>query len=144
MVNNVQPLKIELKFFHLTLALSMDLQSDLLSCSVLTSGRYNICMWVISIWNPRQQELITNCKFSKLAVSLFLFYDWSNSFFKSILFIFKERGREGEKHQYVVASHVAFTGDLARNPGMCPDWESDQGSFGSQPALNPLSYNSQG
>ena len=36
---------------------------------------------------------------------------------------------EGEKHQCVVASHVRpppnppWTGDLACNPGMCPDWE---------------------
>ena len=43
--------------------------------------------------------------------------------FKKIfnLFIFREKGREGkrggEKHQ---------TGDLADNPGMCPDWESNQ------------------
>ena len=44
-------------------------------------------------------------------------------------FIFREKGREGvregEKHQCMVASHVALTGDLARNPGMCPDWESN-------------------
>ena len=43
------------------------------------------------------------------------------------LFIFRERGREGgregEKHQCVVASHTPPTGDLARNPGMCPDWD---------------------
>ena len=26
----------------------------------------------------------------------------------------------GEKHQCVVASRVSPTGDLARNPGMCP------------------------
>ena len=41
------------------------------------------------------------------------------------LFIFRERGkegeREGEKKQYVVASHVPPTGDLACNPGMCPN-----------------------
>ena len=51
-----------------------------------------------------------------------------NFIFKiNYLFIFRERGREGEreeeKHQCVVASHVAPTGDLAPNPGMCPDWE---------------------
>ena len=43
----------------------------------------------------------------------------------------------------MVASHVAPTGDLAHNPGMCPDWELNQRSFGSQPMLNPLSYASQ-
>ena len=47
--------------------------------------------------------------------------------FKKIfyLFSFRVRGREeeGEKHQCVVASHAPATGPLARNPGMCPDWE---------------------
>ena len=37
-----------------------------------------------------------------------------------------EGEREGEKHQCVVASHISLTGDLARNPGMCPDWELNQ------------------
>ena len=47
-------------------------------------------------------------------------------FFK-ILFIYSlERGREGEregeKYQCVVASCAPLIGDLACNPGMCPDW----------------------
>ena len=58
-------------------------------------------------------------------------------FFKKIyLFFFRERGREGEregeKHQCVVVSHAPPIGDLARNPGMCPDWESNRQAFGSQ------------
>ena len=52
------------------------------------------------------------------------------------LFIFRERGRkgerEGEKHQCVIASHTPLTWDLACNPGMCPDWESNWQPFGSQ------------
>ena len=51
-------------------------------------------------------------------------------------FIFRERGREGEreagKHQCVVASHTPPTGDLAHNPSICPDWELNQRPFGSQ------------
>ena len=48
------------------------------------------------------------------------------SFFKDFyLFIFKEKGkegeREGEKRQCVVASHTLPTGDPAHNLGMCPD-----------------------
>ena len=35
----------------------------------------------------------------------------------------REGGRKGEKHQCVVASCAPHTGDLPRNPGMCPDWE---------------------
>ena len=57
-------------------------------------------------------------------------------FFKDCLFIFRGRGkegeREGEKQHCVVASHTPPTGDTAPNPGMCPDWELNQGPFGLQ------------
>ena len=60
----------------------------------------------------------------------------SSSSFLKILFIFRERGmegeKEGEKHQCVVASRMPPTGDLAHNPGMSPEWESNQLTFGSQ------------
>ena len=46
--------------------------------------------------------------------------------------MFREREREAEKHQCVVTSRALPTGDLVCNPGMCPDWESNQGPFGSQ------------
>ena len=52
-------------------------------------------------------------------------------FFIKILFIYlflergEERGKEGRKDQCVVASLAALTEDLACNPGMCPDWESN-------------------
>ena len=52
--------------------------------------------------------------------------------FFMILFIFRQRGKEGEKDQCVVASHAPPNRNLACNPGMCPDWESNQLSFGSQ------------
>ena len=42
------------------------------------------------------------------------------------LFIFREkeeREKERERKINVVAFHMAPTGDLAHNPGMCPDWE---------------------
>ena len=43
------------------------------------------------------------------------------------LFIFRQRGREGEregeKYQCVVASHMPSAKYLACNPGMCPNWE---------------------
>ena len=49
--------------------------------------------------------------------------------FRFYLFIFRQRGkggeREGEKHQGVVASRMVPTKDLAHGPGMCPDWESN-------------------
>ena len=51
-------------------------------------------------------------------------------FFKRFyLSISRQRGREGEregkKHRCVVASYTPPTGDLAHNPGMSPDWESN-------------------
>ena len=44
----------------------------------------------------------------------------------------REREREGEKHQCVVDSHGLPTGDLAPNPGMCPDWELNWPPFSWQ------------
>ena len=64
---------------------------------------------------------------------------------QSLLFIFKdfiylfserERGKEGErkgeKQQCVTASHASPTGDLASNPGMCPEQELNQQPFDLQ------------
>ena len=69
-------------------------------------------------------------------------------FLRFYLFIFRQRGREGEregkKYQCVVVSRAPHIEDLACNPGMCPDWESNWQPFGLQPTLNPLSYTSQG
>ena len=77
----------------------------------------------------------------------FWFY-FFNAFFLDIMYLFLERGegreKEGEKHQCVITSCTPLTGDLACNPGMCPDWEFNQQPFGSQPALNPLNHTSQG
>ena len=51
---------------------------------------------------------------------LFIFRDWG-----------REGGREGEKHQCVVAFRMSPVGNLAHNPGVCPDWESNWLPFGS-------------
>ena len=65
-------------------------------------------------------------------MSLFIFKcGHSRKIFKrSYLFVFIERGkegeREGEKHPCVVASHTPTIWDLACNPGMRPDWELNQ------------------
>ena len=60
-------------------------------------------------------------------------------FFKDVIYLSLERGREGERerkeYQCVVASRVPTTGDLACNPGMCPDWESNQRPFDLQASL---------
>ena len=44
----------------------------------------------------------------------------------------REEEREGEKHQCMVASCAPPTGDLAFNPCMCPDWESNLQHFALQ------------
>ena len=74
--------------------------------------------WIdmILLWNTK----ILNFPLGVLSLSFF-FKDF-------ILFYFFREGkggREGEKHQGVVAFHGSFTGDLAHNPGMDPDWESN-------------------
>ena len=48
-----------------------------------------------------------------------------------------EGEREGEKHQCVVASRAPPTGDVACNPGMCPDWESNKQPSASQVHAQP-------
>ena len=56
-------------------------------------------------------------------------------FFKDFIYLFLERGkggRKGENHQCVVAFCMPPTGDLARNPDMCPAWKLNQWPFGSQ------------
>ena len=49
-------------------------------------------------------------------------------FLRFYLFIFRERGKEGERgreiHQ-LVASRMRPNMDLALNPGRCPNWESN-------------------
>ena len=66
---------------------------------------------------------------------------WISFFFKKRFYLFIERGREGEKegenHRCVVASHIPSTGDLACNPGLCPEWESNWQTFGLQADAQP-------
>ena len=58
-----------------------------------------------------------------------------------VFYLFLERGegREKERERNIgcagdisVASCTPPAWGLARNPGMCPDWESNQQPFGSQ------------
>ena len=41
----------------------------------------------------------------------------------------KGRRKRGEKHHCVVASRTSPTGDLARNPGLCPRLEIEPVTF---------------
>ena len=79
-----------------------------------------------------------------------IFYDFNNKcycisnhyslFFNAflclrILFIYvreREGERQGEKHRCAVASYVPLVGDLACNPGLCPDRELNWRPFVSE------------
>ena len=65
--------------------------------------------------------------------TLIIFY-----FVKDFIYLFSARGegREGERHQFV-ASRSPPTGDLAHNPGKCPDRESNWRHFSSQAWAQP-------
>ena len=62
--------------------------------------------------------------------------DSGEIFLKDFTYLFLERGERMEKEREgnidlreidrLVASFKPPTGDLACNPGMCPDWESNQ------------------
>ena len=72
--------------------------------------------------SPSQSEL-------QRLYTFFIFKCTLSLFFKDFIYLFLDRGegreKEGEKHLCVVTSHAPPTGGLARNPGMCPDWESN-------------------
>ena len=83
--------------------------------------------WIVSVeeCSSLMQNLMQICCSTSSVILIF---------FRFYLFIFRESGREGgregEKHQCVVASHTPTpTGDLAQNPGICPDWKSNWKPF---------------
>ena len=54
-----------------------------------------------------------------------------------ILFISRERGKEGERERNInvwlpLERPQLGTWHLAHNPGMCPDWELNRQAFGSE------------
>ena len=51
-------------------------------------------------------------------------------FWKIFIYLFINRGKGKERNISVVASCLPPTKDLACNPGMCPDWESNWWSSG--------------
>ena len=75
-------------------------------------------------------------------------------FFEDFIYLFVERqeGREKERERNIdvgekirlVASCMPPTGDLARNPGLCPGWDWTSDLSIHRPVLNPLSYTLQG
>ena len=80
------------------------------------------------------------------AFNNWILIQWYHSFFKkdfisSVLDRGEGRVEERERNINVWLSHAPPSGgDLAQNPGMCPDWESNQWPFGLQAGLSPLSH----
>ena len=52
-------------------------------------------------------------------------------FLEEFISLFLERGERREKEREKNINQLPLA-DLARNPGMCPDWESNQRPFGFQ------------
>ena len=100
--------------------------------------RFQLTFSVILYQRTAQWLEITQCtKWSpqKVQKPLDITHRYYNiSFLRLYFFIFKEKGKEGEgeKHQCVVASLVPPSGNLACDPGMCPEWEAHHPPFGSQ------------
>ena len=86
-----------------------------LACSCDTAISASIVTWLIPL-----------C----VCVSVFFSFCFIFIFKIFYLFIFRQRGREGKKHKWV-AFHTPPTGDLACNPGVCPDRESNWWPFSS-------------
>ena len=91
-----------------------------------------LSLWLMQITNGYKAHWKCLVYWRGLITKLFFIF----IFFK-ILFICREKGREGEMERnidvrethWLVASCVTPTGDLARNPGLCPDWESNRQPF---------------
>ena len=93
------------------------------------------------LWGRRERGMEGEKRVVPLTYSLvcffglffFLLIDHLFVFFKRFYsFIFKQRGRKRGKHQCMIASCTPPTGDLACNPGMCIEWESNRWPFGLQ------------
>ena len=103
---------------------------------------------ILTYWISRPQSLISGLS-DMVAEEVERGVGWEESnlfsdrcqvyftFFKRFhLFTFKERGREEERERNIdvqeVVSPTPPIGDLAHNPDMCPDWESNQPPFSLQ------------
>ena len=84
-----------------------------------------------SNWGPVKLNLWEKI----LGICLFFsFFVFNNLFvyFLHLFILFLERKEGRERNINVWLPLVSHTGDLACNPGMCPDQESNQWPFGSQ------------
>ena len=117
--------------FHLLVCLGFLFLHDsvLVSCMFLGIYPFLLGYPICVLWYFL--FLCIHCNDSSL-ISDFLFFS-----FKDFIYSFLEGGevREKERERNInvwLPLKCPPTGDLARNPGMCPDWQSNQWPFGSQ------------
>ena len=108
-----------------------------LPCAPLPSGNH-------------QNALCMHDSVSVLLVCLLCFF----ILFKYFIYLLLDRGEGREKKRErnidvrekrpLVASHTPPTGDLAHNPGMCPDWDLNWWLFGSRAGAQSTEPHQQG
>ena len=86
---------------------------------------------------PHYSNLFFKVHFIHYSITVVLFFSpllfiYLLTYLLTYLLIYLQREGKGEKHQCVVAPCMPLTGNLACNPGMCPDWELNQRPFGLQ------------
>ena len=90
--------------------------------------------WYHSHW-PNHCPIVSTTSFSWEHMNICLQQTQLISFFKRV-YLFSERGREGErqgeKHKWVVASHVPPLGTWPTTQAHALDWESNPQPFGLQ------------
>ena len=107
-----------ISIFQITCKMSLVIYASLELCSERNSGKHSL--------DTLNRDKAKHTTQGKLFCIIF---------FKRFYLFFREKRSEGEregKKQCMVASHTPPNGDLACNPGLCPDWESNQWPFGSQ------------
>ena len=131
-----------------------------LECSLKTvnfSGEHLFSSWkelsdrrcgsVSHVPTLTHSQLYTHSRFSANLYSSLSVQHSPAQYILKILFIFTE-GKGWRKRGREISMGGCFSrvssGDLARNPGMYPDWELNWCPFGSQAMLKPLSHTSQG
>ena len=90
-------------------------------------------------WKEEKQKVVISIRILLMYyISLCIMCTFCPNYFLKILFIYFQRKEKGGRKRGGETSMCGFlsctppTGDLAGNPGMCPDWELNWRPFGLQ------------
>ena len=116
---------------------------------LVTTMLLSVCVYEFQVYIPHMSEIMWFLAFSDGLISLSIIFSRSMSQMAEFLLLQIEREGEGGRKRgretsMCGCSCVPPTGDLACNPGMCRDWESNQTPLVLRLVLNPLSCTSQG